>query len=431
MSYTIKHIDIEGLWNIKSFKTDLHRDINILIGQNGSNKTTFLNLIEACLMIEIHKLQQLTFNTVSFLLENSNGDHQTIKVKKTKNDNWIEYDYYIGDQKFKISSLEEFGDFYHRFGMNSSIRENIFQIRGILNEMVNMSWLSVDRNTENNEDKKRYINVVDKKLDDLTKKLALYRLKLLEGVNKCTHELNTEVLSLLLYDEKTDSLDLNDIEKFASLDAREIKASLYRVFNQMGNMRQMSDRIQTHIKQLTEAIERIRTGQSLMMNDIAALVLISKTIAMIELSKKHKEAVDKLMEPIDTYNKILQRFIKDKEFTFSEESGQLQIEWIVDSKNHDNMNAKLEYYSLSSGEKQLLILLTQTLLQEKQPYIFIADEPELSLHIEWQRNIINAINDLNPNAQVIVATHSPEIAGQWSLKIIRMENITTYGEFYE
>lgn len=431
MSYTIKHIDIEGLWNIKSFKTDLHRDINILIGQNGSNKTTFLNLIEACLMVEIHKLQQLTFNTVSFLLENSNGDHQTIKVKKIKNDNWIEYDYYIGDQKFKISSLEEFGDFYHRFGMNSSIRENIFQIRGILNEMVNMSWLSVDRNTENNEDKKRYINVVDKKLDDLTKKLALYRLKLLEGVNKCTHELNTEVLSLLLYDEKTDSLDLNDIEKFASLDAREIKASLYRVFNQMGNMRQMSDRIQTHIRQLTEAIERIRTGQSLMMNDIAALVLISKTIAMIELSKKHKEAVDKLMEPIDTYNKILQRFIKDKEFTFSEESGQLQIEWIVDSKNHDNMNAKLEYYSLSSGEKQLLILLTQTLLQEKQPYIFIADEPELSLHIEWQRNIINAINDLNPNAQVIVATHSPEIAGQWSLKIIRMENITTYGEFYE
>lgn len=429
MGYIIKHVDVEGLWGVKSFKTDLHRDINILIGQNGSSKTTFLNLIEACLMVEIHKLQQLTFRLVSFLLENSNGDQQIIEVRKTKNNNWIEYNYLIGNKNFKISLLEEFDDLYHRFGMNSSIRENILQVRGILNEMVNMSWLSVDRYTENNDDTRRYINVVDRKLDDLTQKLALYRLKLLEGVNKCTHELNTEVLSLLLYDEKTDSFDLNDIEKFASLDAREIKASLYRVFNQMGNMRQMSDRIQTYIGQLTKAIERVRAGQNLMMNDIAALVLISKTIAMIDLSKKHKEAVDKLMEPIDTYNKILHRFIKDKEFTFSEESGQLQIEWMVDSKSHDRMNAKLEYYSLSSGEKQLLILLTQTLLQEKQPYIFVADEPELSLHIEWQRNIINAINDLNPNAQVIVATHSPEIAGLWSLKIIRMENITTYGEF--
>lgn len=74
----------------------------------------------------------------------------------------------------------------------------------------------------------------------------------------------------------------------------------------------------------------------------------------------------------------------------------------------------------------MLILLTQTLLQEKQPYVFIADEPELSLHIEWQKDIIGAINTINPNAQVIVATHSPEIAGQWSDNIISMESITRY-----
>ena len=69
-------------------------------------------------------------------------------------------------------------------------------------------------------------------------------------------------------------------------------------------------------------------------------------------------------------------------------------------------NVEIQHQSLSSGEKQLLILLTQTLLQEKQPFIYIADEPELSLHIEWQHKIISAIKELNPNVQIIAATHS-------------------------
>lgn len=82
--------------------------------------------------------------------------------------------------------------------------------------------------------------------------------------------------------------------------------------------------------------------------------------------------------------------------------------------------------SLSSGEKQLLILLTETLLQQNSPTIFIADEPELSLHIDWQRKIISSVRELNPNAQVIVATHSPEIAGLWTSNVINMANITKY-----
>ena len=74
-----------------------------------------------------------------------------------------------------------------------------------------------------------------------------------------------------------------------------------------------------------------------------------------------------------------------------------------------------------------MILLTETLLQQKQPFVFIADEPELSLHIEWQRNLISSIRKLNPNAQIIFATHAPEIAGNYSTRLINMENVTIYG----
>jgi len=69
----------------------------------------------------------------------------------------------------------------------------------------------------------------------------------------------------------------------------------------------------------------------------------------------------------------------------------------------------LKLSELSSGEKQLLIILGQALLQEKKPTIYIADEPELSLHLKWQLSLTNGIKKLNPNAQIIFATHSPDI----------------------
>ena len=70
-----------------------------------------------------------------------------------------------------------------------------------------------------------------------------------------------------------------------------------------------------------------------------------------------------------------------------------------------------------------MILLTETILQKNAPFVFLADEPELSLHIEWQEKIISSIKRLNDLSQVIVATHTPEIAAGWNKNLINMEDI--------
>jgi len=62
---------------------------------------------------------------------------------------------------------------------------------------------------------------------------------------------------------------------------------------------------------------------------------------------------------------------------------------------------------LSSGEKQILRILVETIMAGANPIII--DEPELSLHIDWQRRLLDAMIAINPRAQIIVATHSPEI----------------------
>ncbi len=83
-------------------------------------------------------------------------------------------------------------------------------------------------------------------------------------------------------------------------------------------------------------------------------------------------------------------------------------------------------YQLSSGEKQVLIILLTVLIQDNEPYILIMDEPEISLHTDWQENLINIIRDLNHNIQVILTTHSPALVMRgWMDKVTEMEDITT------
>lgn len=70
---------------------------------------------------------------------------------------------------------------------------------------------------------------------------------------------------------------------------------------------------------------------------------------------------------------------------------------------------KITPYMLSSGEKQMLVILLTALVQDGRPGALFMDEPEISLHIEWQQRLISLIRTLNPNVQIILCTHSPAI----------------------
>lgn len=85
---------------------------------------------------------------------------------------------------------------------------------------------------------------------------------------------------------------------------------------------------------------------------------------------------------------------------------------------------RISPYLLSSGEKQMLIILLTVLVEDKQPYVLLMDEPEISLHIEWQQRLLELITTLNPNAQVILTTHSPAvIMNGWSDCVTDVEDI--------
>jgi predicted ATPase len=138
----------------------------------------------------------------------------------------------------------------------------------------------------------------------------------------------------------------------------------------------------------------------------------------IDLFKKIKISKTNQSSITSTHN----RFIEIINTLFSE----------TDKKINQNENElafllndeKINTYELSSGEKQLLIILLTVLIQDNKSSFLFMDEPEISLHIEWQRKLIKCIRELNPNVQIILATHSPDIIMEgWMDKVFNVSDL--------
>ncbi|MCO6024318.1 AAA family ATPase [Prevotella cerevisiae] len=101
---------------------------------------------------------------------------------------------------------------------------------------------------------------------------------------------------------------------------------------------------------------------------------------------------------------------------------------IIRSENEirfSQLGETLVPYMLSSGEKQMLCILLTVLVEDQLPYVLFMDEPEVSLHFEWQKQLIDLVLKLNPNVQLIMTTHSPAvIMNGWMNDVTEVTDIT-------
>lgn len=114
---------------------------------------------------------------------------------------------------------------------------------------------------------------------------------------------------------------------------------------------------------------------------------------------------DALRDPITRFLSLVNGFLaQTKKVVSVASTGQLNVK-ISSSSDARQITA------LSSGEQQLLVMLAHLSLNPNLAGsgVFIVDEPELSLHIDWQEKFVDAVREANPKVQLILATHSPAI----------------------
>ncbi|MBN2782340.1 MAG: AAA family ATPase, partial [Campylobacterales bacterium] len=291
LKISIKKVEIENIYGNRNLEWNLNKDTNILIGKNGSGKSSLLKLLEAQFYNKRSILQKFKNPNIKTTINKvyENGENKDIVIEDNAH-----------LQNIDIILIDTF----------DTVSESVVECK---------------------ENCDKELSLLDTELMKLMPKFDAYQIKL----NK-------------KFDEKNGSN----------------KAEISRI------------------------LEDITYGK------------VEEAPKIQQLKENETTIKNEIYKPLNDFRTIIDSMFKDT-------SKKINLESIEKSFSISNHNNELDVLDLSSGEKQILIIFLRILLKENKPYILMMDEPENSLHAEWQINFVDNIRKLNQNIQIIIATHNP------------------------
>ena len=418
-TYWISRIDIVALWGHQDYKLQLHEDVNIIIGPNASGKTTIINLLHHALTGNLPSLSEIQFKEITISLRSFDGDAKAV-LRAKQTDEVVEVSY--GDRTASLPfgtwrAAREYPERYLNPAMRRRVQLEFFDIKRQLVADVPAVWLPVSRRLPISEEEdmehrrlhRRPLESVDECLADLLESLQRYRISLDSDLSELRKEFQRHALETILFDKQHDKAP--DIRSFTP-PTQEEKQQLQKAFTDVGLYdKRIEKRIDEHFAVAEEAAQRVKDGTKFDINTLFIFPLVNRTKSMVLFAREPEQKRSALFAPLESYQAIVNSFLNGKQIQVSDR-GELRISPLKQKRDH------LEWRQLSSGEKQILILLTQALIWERNPVVYVADEPELSLHVTWQEKLISSLKSLAGRCQFIVATHSPDIAGGFPDRII-------------
>jgi hypothetical protein len=158
----------------------------------------------------------------------------------------------------------------------------------------------------------------------------------------------------------------------------------------------------------------LETIQALRRSDPSSRpVLVNILQPYIHSVQARLDALQGIYDSLQAFVDNINRFYRSKTLSFD-----LQHGLVIKALD----GTSLDPNSLSSGERQLLLLLCNAVSAQDKSTIFIIDEPELSLNVKWQRGLIQAILDCvkQGNVQLLLATHSLELLARHRRSVAKL-----------
>ena len=443
----IERITVDGLFNRFNhdlvFNPDEH--ITIMIGPNGYGKTAILRIIDtlfnklpqglaafpfARLKVDFDDRTALTVETQSEEHTNGKRQHRTLTMKFWEGEFPAE-EHHIEP----IFNLEEFG---------IDVRE-IDSILPFLDRIATDQWINLQTDEVLSSS-----DIIDKHWKQLVPHLA--------NLTRLTPEWLQPILNAIpVHFIDTERLVVNTtrqpghryarygrhgaervrIDRTVTRYSQELARLINETSTEYGNLSQSLDRtfpvrlvdqpaiqesdeqelradlinIENRRKQLTDAGLLAHSDEGRRLHGLEE-VDNSKlgVLAVYAQDTKRKLAVfDDLYRRVDTLKRIINSRFSYKKLDIGTEGFNVLTD-----------NSKLDLEMLSSGEQHELVLLYDLLFTVKADSLILIDEPELSLHVAWQRDILRDLNDIATlsDFRVFLATHSPTIIGdRWDLVV--------------
>ena len=436
--YTISSVTVKdfALTN-SSFTIKFDSNTNFIIGENGLGKTTLINLIASILECDTETMSTVEFSEVEIKLASSQRNKPIIKVINNIDSYIYQIKHRASDNDYVLNT-EIHNDVVYmhtadgrRIARRKPTRRvyngrtsQTSEIKRVLNSYFDLSWLTIHRtsNQDRFEDNS-YESTVDMKIKRISSDLLRYFSSLDSHVSKRLEHFQKNVFNLLI----DSSTKLNEITK---LDLDEEKESLKRIYLELNILNNDSEKlvndttnkkIEQHFNTVKKVKQKIFTPKDkqkdqdseLKERDIIALYRTIIAHDAIANWNEFEEFKINIYKQKNAFIQLLNSLFNNKEAILNDDN---ELVIVVNNKT-------IGLNKLSSGEKQLLIILGEALLQNNNPWVYIADEPELSLHVVWQESLVRNILTLNPNAQLIFATHSPDIVSSYSKNIINIKEV--------
>ncbi len=441
----IKSFESDKLNGYLDFNLHFHNNHSFLIGINGSGKTSVLKAIVGLLGPDVDWLMNTTLNSVSVSIEND-GQLITIKAEAVASGKAISVllngepflqdllptDKYRSLVRHAASYIyEEDGEMISVADAKTAIPTG-FESFEFIRQLPSPIYLGLDRSTLPVTNRKRTSrNVRNTRaphatlrafLDDSVAEaeeaaVSAVRRASTQRQNEAI-DLRKKILLTLFIDPKqgkTSKLlpSAADVKLY-----EQYRKSIKAAFKALGlNVDDVAAAIDPLFSKLISLASNL---QGISMEDVFAKdkehlwdsyrqwTELAPRIQIFEqaeaLVKKFNSLERRLFDQRDRYLSIMRSFLNDssKEFMF-EDDGSLAL------RLPSGKIASVFY--LSSGERQLFVLITTLMFvqDQKRANILIIDEPELSLHMKWQEMFVDSLLEANNDVQLILATHSPAI----------------------
>ncbi len=403
----IKSFTVAGLFGRKDpIHLDFNEDLNILTGRNGSGKTTVLKLLwymmseNIGLALKEMSFEKATLVTTEYECSVRRSGDISYRIGWRLQDGQ-QAEYTLSPEKDANENLSDPGSYLHNLFTTKSSRSLFSQV-----------------------------NDANEKFSEIGSSIFLPTFRRIEGGFSTKARQVFVGINALVNPEK-DSLDealkqlsrklTNNNHQFvSSLGTSDIESMLTR---QHSNLSEKANKLQEQSNKLQDdvskaIIEQIQTFEQTTnpKGEATATELLDEIRTRIENAKKEREAIMEtiktIMQPIDTLRQLVMQFIRQPGVRLTEEI------------SFGDAARAIHSDALSSGEKQMLSFLAYNAFN--QDTIIFIDEPELSLHGDWQRQLFPTLLAQQSSNQFVIATHSPFIYSKYPDKELPLDPV--YGD---
>ena len=442
-------LTVQALYGCYDYNVTFNSDVTFIYGTNGCGKTTILNITEAIITGQLYKLFGYTFNAVELLYaaHSNPKDHKTISITRQAKDalsitfnnelhtverltirdemrpserNSREMNrQYFNQYRFLILIKETFNYVYLPLNRSSVLYDYDDDNRFYMARSLSRNHIPLELDTDLG------INTRDVTMIQIESLISAHYSRINATVAKISDDFRDEILKSLLsvsrdYDFEhlfrgiiAQSTTVPDLQKTKNAYIRMLKELKIVSKAEENNYSEFFDEFINELKTYKKGKHEFN------MDLLMKYQEISKINVLVSAAEKTEQEKAEARKPVETFLNTMNEFVSN-----SEDGKRIQIDstgTVFFVTKYSDKRISIQH--LSSGEKQLITFFANLIFSVKSDRsgIFVVDEPELSLHLSWQKIFVEKTLEINKNIQLIFATHSPEIIGKHRDKMYRLE----------